>query len=88
MGILGQGEFYVANCRQIGEGGAMVFAGSNMSSIQEGDTIAVTFFLPTTGGIVCRAVCLYKNDSGALGLSFKELPPSYKKKVRDFVAFR
>ena len=88
IGIMGQGKFHVAQCRQIGEGGAMVFAGSETCDIQEGDTVAVTFFLPITGGIVCRAVCLYKNEAGAIGLNCQELSPVFKKKVRDYVAFR
>jgi len=86
MGVLSHQGFYIAQCRQIGEGGAMIF--TNGGSFQEGEPISVTFFLPKSGGIVCRANCLYQNQSGALGLSFENLNPDHKKKIRDYIAFR
>lgn len=78
----------MAHCRQIGEGGAMVFAGSDLSHIKEGDTLATTFFLPNIGGIACRALCLYRHENGLLGVEFDDLDAQQKKRLRNFVAFR
>ena len=88
LGLLHLGTFTEGRCEQIGEGGALIAPHVNNQNFTEGETLVVTLFFPDIGGIVSTAKCLYKKDSGAIGLSFINLPARFKKRVRDYVSRR
>lgn len=87
-GILYQGQLTITRCTQLGEGGALIFGKGPLSRIEKDDEIVVTLFLPSIGGLVATATCVYVSDKKMIGLQFNALEMEYKKKVREFVSRR
>ena len=89
VGVLYQGRMTITVCAQIGEGGALIESDHLLQSVQSGDSIVMTVFLPNIGGVVATATCVYRStDSNKIGLQFQKLETKYKLKVREFVSRR
>lgn len=88
VGALYRGQMNTTQCSQLGEGGALINSSAHLESIQKGDHILLTLFLPNIGGVVATAQCVYIADDKKIGLQFLEVQTSYKKKIREFVSRR
>lgn len=87
-GVLYKGRMTITSCTQLGEGGALITSDHLLKSIQKGDSIVVTLFLPNIGGLVASAKCVYRSEDDSIGVQFGHLETNYKIKVREFVARR
>ena len=88
IGVLYKGRMTITQCSQLGEGGALISSDHLLDAVEKGDSMVVTAFLPNIGGLVAAAQCVYRNDSGNIGLQFEVLETKYKVKVREFVSRR
>lgn len=88
VGALYQGYMTITRGSQLGEGGALIESDDLLEGMEKGDQCVVTLFLPNIGGVVATASCVYRAESGKIGLQFLDLGMAYKKKIREFVSRR
>lgn len=88
VGALYKGHMTITTCTQLGEGGALIANDELLESMQKGDEVIITLFLPNIGGLVANAHCVYRADNDKLGLQFTHLEMKYKKRIREFVSRR
>lgn len=81
------GHMTITRCTQLGEGGTLVRIDEVLESVQTGDSMVVTLFLPNIGGIVASATCVYiTEEKTKIGLQFENLDMKYKVRIREFVS--
>lgn len=88
VGALFHGHMTFSVCSQLGEGGALIAADGELRKVKQGDDMVITLYLPSIGGIVATAECVYRADNGKIGLQFYGLDMKYKKRIREFVSRR
>lgn len=88
IGVLFKGKLTTTQCTQLGEGGALIHSDATLSTMKEDDEMVITLFLPSIGGIVAYAQCVYRSGDHKIGLQFRELEMDYKVRVREFVSRR
>ena len=88
VGTLFNGKMTIAQCSQLGEGGALINNSASLNPIAKGDEIVLTIFLPNIGGVIATAECVYRASNGKIGFQFHSLDTIYKKKIREFVSRR
>lgn len=86
LGVLHSGIMSIVNCKQVGEGGALLEQNDSTEGLNDGDNIVITLFFPKIGGIVAQARCLYKTDQGHIGIAFQTLSTDFKKRIREYVS--
>ncbi len=87
-GVLFKGHMTITECSQLGEGGALVISDDLLASVDQGDKVVLTLYLPNIGGLVATAQCVYRSNQTQIGLQFCSLEMKYKKKIREFVSRR
>ncbi len=87
-GVLYKGQMTVTLCSQLGEGGALIHADSNLANVQKGDHLVITIVLVNIGPVIAKARCVYVADDSKIGLQFIDLKTGYKKLIREFVSRR
>lgn len=88
VGALYKGHMTITTCAQIGEGGALIASDELLETLNTGDEIIITMFLPNIGGLVANANCVYRAEGDKIGLQFNNLEMKYKKRIREFVSRR
>lgn len=88
VGVLFKGKLTTARGLQLGEGGALIAAHTNLQELKVDQEVVLTLYLPSIGGMVATAKCVYWKDDLQIGFQFNSLDMEYKKKVREFVSRR
>ena len=88
VGVLYQGTMSITTCSQLGEGGALIHSGEEIDIIKQDDELVLTLYLPSIGGIVATAKCVYRADNGKIGLQFNQVEMKFKIRIREFVSRR
>lgn len=88
VGVLMQGTYDLERSFQVGEGGMMI---SSRRKMEAGQTVVISFYLPTSATIVVRGVIrsVIPADKGLperYGLEFVNLGFQFKREIRNFVA--
>ena len=88
VGILYRGEYQVATCFEIGEGGMLI---NSTAKIKQDDSVVVTLLIPGVMdgvmiGKVVYAMASEKQEHARYGIMFEKIDFEVKRKIRNYVA--
>jgi hypothetical protein len=82
VGVLVKGIYSLNWAKELGEGGMLI---ETTEPLDPGDTVLLTFKIPTGRHVIVRAEVRNKPDDHSTGFEFVDLDFSTKRDIRNFV---